>query len=198
MKYIRIGGVPEHFNLPWHLVLEAQPVAVAEWRDFAQGTGALVAALRDGTLDVAVLLTEGAVAARAVDAAQGREGNGGASDFEIISTFTDTPLIWGVHTPGGSTLEREADIRGRRYAISRRGSGSHLMAVAHARHRGWSVADLQFVEVGTIQGARDAFASGAADVFFWEKFMTASLVESGEFRRLGEFVGTLWTDLPGC
>jgi sulfonate transport system substrate-binding protein len=86
-----------------------------------------------------------------------------------------------------TSVLREDDIRARRYAISRRGSGSHLMSFAHARARGWPVESLEFVEVGTLQGAVNAFREGSADVFFWEKFMTKPLVEAGEFRRVGEF-----------
>jgi len=42
--------------------------------------------------------------------------------------------------------------------------------------------------VRNLAGAIDAFAAGAADVFFWEKFMTKPLVDAGQFRRVGEFV----------
>jgi ABC-type nitrate/sulfonate/bicarbonate transport system substrate-binding protein len=186
MKNIVIGGVPEHFNLPWRR-LESTPVGRAfEWREYPGGTGAMVAALRDGALDAAVMLTEGAVAARS-----------GGADFEIVSAYTDSPLLWGIHVPAGSALQIEADIRGRRYAISRRGSGSHLMAFAHARECGWSASDLRFVEVGSLEGARAAFRESRADVFFWEKFMTKPLVESGEFRRVGEFAAE-WPAFVVC
>ena len=120
----------------------------------------MAAALRAGELDAAMLLTEGAVAG----AAQG--------GFKIVSLYTVSPLIWGIHVPAGSDLRNVEDVRGRRYAISRRGSGSHLMSFVHAREQGWSTDDLDFVVVGTLQGAIDAFTSGKADVFFWEKFMT--------------------------
>lgn len=186
MKNMLIGGVPEHFNLPWRR-LESTPVGRAfQWREFPGGTGAMVAALCAGALDVAVMLTEGAVAAAARNA-----------DFEIVSVYTDSPLLWGIHVPAGSELELEADIRGRRYAISRRGSGSHLMAFAHARERGWSPQGLRFVEVGSLDGARTAFREGAAEVFFWERFMTQPLVECGEFRRVGEFAAD-WPAFVVC
>jgi hypothetical protein len=44
------------------------------------------------------------------------------------------------------------------------------------------------VTVRNLAGAVDAFATGAADVFFWEKFMTKPLVDDGRFRRVGEFL----------
>lgn len=176
MINLRVGGVPEHFNLPWRRLLEQRRDLPLVWQDYPGGTGAMVAALRARELDVAVLLTEGAVAARAAGA-----------EIEIVSTYTASALLWGIHVPAASPLRHEADVRGRRYAISRRGSGSHLMAFAHARRVGWPIDALCFVEVGDLPSARRAFAQQRADVFFWEKFMTQPLVDAGEFRRVGEF-----------
>lgn len=180
MGNLSIGGVPEHFNVPWRRLVGSRRLAdaglSATWQDFPGGTGAMGAALNEGTLDVAMLLTEGAVAGIA---------NGGT--YRIVSRYTDTPLIWGIHVPAGSDLRHIEDLRGRRYAISRYGSGSHLMAFAHARQMGWPVGELQFVVVGGLDGAIDAFGQGKADVFLWEKFMTKPLVDDGRFRRVGEF-----------
>lgn len=180
MIQLKVGGVPEHFNLPWHLSREAgdpERLGIAlEWRDYPDGSGAMAAALRAGELDAALLLTEGAVAGCA------------AGGFRIVSFYTDSPLIWGLHVPAVSALQTVEDVRGRRYAISRRGSGSHIMAYVHARERGWPVDALELVAVGNLKGAIDAFSAGTADVFFWEKFMTKPLVDAGRFRRVGEFV----------
>ena len=87
--------------------------------------------------------------------------------------------------------------RGARYAISRRGSGSHLMAFVHARDQGWPLDPLEFVTVRNLQGAIEAFDAGAADVFFWEKLMTKPLVDSGRFRRVGEFTAP-WPAFVAC
>jgi len=189
MSLLRIGGVPEHFNLPWHRLIEARAperlgVEVL-WRDYPEGSGAMAAALRAGQLDAAMLLTEGAVAGAA------------AGGFKIVSLYTESPLIWGIHVPAASSIRTVDDVRGRRYAISRRGSGSHLMSFVHARERGWPTEGLDFVVVGTLQGAIDAFANGTADVFFWEKFMTKPLVDSGRFRRVAEFVAP-WPAFVVC
>jgi ABC-type nitrate/sulfonate/bicarbonate transport system substrate-binding protein len=173
--------VPEHFNLPWHLALEGDrftPLGVTvEWRDYPDGSGAMAAALRRGELDAALLLTEGAVA-----------GIAEAPGFRIASLYTESPLVWGIHVPAASRFRSVEDLRGARYGISRRGSGSHLMAYVHARAQGWPVDRLELVVVRNLAGAVEAFASGAADVFFWEKFMTKPLVDAGQFRRVGEFV----------
>jgi ABC-type nitrate/sulfonate/bicarbonate transport system substrate-binding protein len=190
MTSLRIGGVPEHFNLPWHLVLEsalpAQLGIDARWQDFPDGSGAMAAALRAGRLDAAMLLTEGAVA--------GIAAGGG---FEVVSLYTESPLLWGIHVPAASRFASVADIRGARYAISRRGSGSHLMAFVHAREQGWPLDALELVIVGNLQGAIDAFAAGSADVFFWEKFMTKPVVDAGRFRRVGDFVAP-WPAFVVC
>src|SRR5689334_2814058 len=181
MIELKVGGVPEHFNLPWHLGIEAglpERIGVRlTWRDYPDGSGAMAAALRAGELDAALLLTEGAVAGVA---------NGGG--FRIASLYTESSLIWGIHVPAGSRFKSVADIRGARYAISRLGSGSHLMAFVHARAQGWPVDTLELVTVRNLAGAVDAFAHGGADVFFWEKFMTKPLVDDGRFRRVGEFL----------
>ncbi|MFK8016311.1 MAG: ABC transporter substrate-binding protein, partial [Gammaproteobacteria bacterium] len=92
---LRIGGVPEHFNLPWRLLLESGDLRRAgidaSWRDFGEGTGSMAAALDNNDIDMAMLLTEGAVAAIA---------KGGR--FRIVSVYTKSPLIWGIHVPGAS------------------------------------------------------------------------------------------------
>ena len=190
MIKIKVGGVPEHFNLPWHLALEARRFESLDieltWSDYPGGSGAMAKALRDGELDAALLLTEGAVAAIADGAA-----------FKIVSLYTDSPLVWGIHVPATSRFRVEADLRGARYAISRLGSGSHLMAFVHARAKGWPVEQLAFVPVGNLAGAVDAFAGGNADVFFWEKFMTKPLVDAEQFRRVAEFTAP-WPAFVVC
>jgi ABC-type nitrate/sulfonate/bicarbonate transport system substrate-binding protein len=190
MKVLRIGGVPEHFNLPWHLAIESGELRAlgvdARWRDYPEGSGAMAAALGADELDCAMLLTEGAAA--------GVAERGG---FSIVSLFTESPLIWGIHVPADSTLQAVADLERARYAISRLGSGSHLMSVVHARERGWRLERSQLVVVRTLQGAIEAFAAGTADVFLWEKFMTKPLVDAGRFRRIGEFVAP-WPAFVVC
>jgi ABC-type nitrate/sulfonate/bicarbonate transport system substrate-binding protein len=159
----------------------------AKWQDFSEGSGAMAAALRENRLDLAMLLTEGAIAG-AASAADG---------FKIVSLYTESPLIWGIHVPAQAELRSVNDIRGKRYAISRRGSGSHLVSFVHAREQGWPTDNLDFVVVRDMQGAIDAFAAGGADVFFWEKFMTKPAVDSGRFRRVAEFAAP-WPAFVVC
>jgi hypothetical protein len=63
MKTIKIVGVPEHFNLPWHLSIEKRilkPIILIYNGLIPEGTGN-VSMLRDGETDIAVILTEGIV-----------------------------------------------------------------------------------------------------------------------------------------
>ncbi len=178
---LRIGGVPEHFNLPWHQAIangsfEAAAIDLI-YTDYPQGTGAMTGALREGELDLAVVLTEGAVADIL---------NGGRN--KLVKVYVSSPLIWGLHVAAHSAFQTPHDARGSRYAISRPGSGSHLMGIVDARERGWPTDDLNFVQVGDLPGARAALASDDADLFLWEKFTTKPLVDAGEFRRIGECV----------
>ena len=185
---IRVGGVPEHFNTPWHTAaasgrLEKAGVKV-EWTEFPGGTGAMTKALRDREVDVAILLTEGIVA----DLHKG-------SDAKLLGTYVSTPLCWGVHVGAGSTLESMEDLHENkgRYAVSRMGSGSHLMALVDVRTRlgDAAAAALQFDIVGGLSGAKDALKQSADLAFMWEKFTTKPLVDSGDLKRIGE-VYTPW------
>ncbi|HUQ50991.1 MAG TPA: PhnD/SsuA/transferrin family substrate-binding protein [Gammaproteobacteria bacterium] len=190
MITLRVGGVPEHFNLPWHLALERrsfEPLGVElQWHDYPGGSGAMAKAVRAGELDVALLLTEGAVAAIADGVA-----------MKVASLYTESPLVWGIHVPAASRFRAVAELRGARDAISRAGSGSQLMAFVHARSQGWPVDRLEFVVVGNLAGAADAFAAGSADVFFWEKLMTKPLVDAGRFRRVAELTAP-WPAFVVC
>ena len=180
-KKLRIGGVPEHFNLPWKQALADDAFLAAglevEFVDYPGGTGAMNAALRSGDLDAALLLTEGAV----LDILSG-------SDNRLVSVYVNSPLVWGIHVAASADILSEDDIQGKRFAISRYGSGSHLIATVDAAERGFDVNAMEFVVVDNIDGARAALADGRADVFLWEKHMTQPLVDHGEFRRIGERV----------
>ncbi|OBX26526.1 ABC-type nitrate/sulfonate/bicarbonate transport system substrate-binding protein [Gelidibacter algens] len=178
MKTVNIGGVPEHFNLAWYLTLKGGEYKDEDinlrWKDYHGGTGAMTEALRTGTIDMAVILTEGIVK----DIAEGNPS-------KIVQTFVQTPLIWGIHVAHGSEFKSVEDLKGKRCAISRYGSGSHLMAYINAENHGWNLeTDLNFEVVQDLDGAVEALSNGNADYFMWEKFMTKPIVDSGIFRRI--------------
>ena len=177
---LRIGGVPEHFNLPWHLTLpgwrQQNPDATATWSDWPSGTGAMVQALLFDELDVALLVTEGGVRAVA-----------NHEELRLLGFYTRTPLRWGIHVPPDGSITSIDQLRDQRYAISREGSGSQLMAMIHARHQGWETHAMRFVIVNDLNGAALALGSGKADVFFWEHFTTKPRVQAGQFHWLEDF-----------
>ena len=191
-----IGGVPEHFNLPWEDLIAAQQAAkpgalpptlpALSWQHYPAGTGAMIAALDSGELDIAILLTEGAAAARARGA-----------DWRVLSSYVLSPLIWGVHVAPARDIGALSAVATRRFAISRFGSGSHLMAHALARREGWILDERQFVVVNSLDGAVSAFAEDRADVFLWERFMSQPLVDQGIFARLDDFVAP-WSAFVTC
>jgi sulfonate transport system substrate-binding protein len=176
---LSLGGVPEHFNIPWHQAIEqgsfAEEGLNIRWKDYPGGTGAMAGDLRSGALAVAVLLTEGIVA----DICKGNPS-------KIIAPYVVSPLIWGIHVPAASNFESIEALEEGRFAISRYGSGSHLMAFLLAQQHGWNPQALKLVPIGNLDGARQAFRQGDADAFMWEKAMTQPLVDTGEFRRVGE------------
>jgi len=74
-----------------------------------------------------------------------------------------------------------------KYAISRLGSGSHLMAYVHAQTKKILLDEKQMIVVGDITNARKSLNNYESDLFFWEKFMTKPFVDSGELKLLDKF-----------
>ncbi|MBI1268669.1 MAG: ABC transporter substrate-binding protein [Cryomorphaceae bacterium] len=176
---IRCAGVPEHFCYPWRMVSrDSSWSAAMTWTEFPGGTGAMSAALRNGEIDVAVLLTEGAVA-------EILKGN----PSSIYSYYVDSPLNWGVHVNSASHISSVADIEQPQFAISRFNSGSHLMAFLYCRDHAWELNDRSFEVVNNLDGARQSMREHTDQLFMWEKFTTKPWVDSGEFRRIDEYIG---------
>ena len=179
MKTVRIAGVPEHFNLPWHLCIdngEFEEVGIdLQWTDVPEGTGKMCQMLRDNETDIAVILTEGIVK----DIISGNTSS-------IVQTYVESPLIWGIHVAAESQYQTLSDLENTKVAISRYGSGSHLMAYVNAQNQHWNTETLQFEVVNTIDGAVEALTHGKADYFMWERFMTQPLVDKGVFRRVAD------------
>jgi ABC-type nitrate/sulfonate/bicarbonate transport system substrate-binding protein len=179
MKTIKIAGVPEHFNLPWHMCIENgefEEVGInLEWKDVPEGTGKMCQMLRDGETDIAVILTEGII----------KDINAG-NESKIVQVYVQSPLIWGIHVDAKSKYVELADLKDKKPAISRLGSGSHLMSIVNANNQNWDTSTLKFETVHTIDGAVEALNSGKADYFMWERFMTKPLVDNGTFRKIAD------------
>ena len=179
MTTLKVGGVPEHFNYPWYITLKNKEYNKQfinlRWQDFPGGTGQMCKALRKGEVDIAIVLTEGIIK----DIAEGNPS-------KIVQTYVNSPLIWGIHVSASSAFKNIKDIENTTIAISRFGSGSHLMAIVNANNQNWDVKKLQFKVVGDLQGAIDALSNGEADYFMWEHFTTKPLVDNGTFRRIDD------------
>ena len=180
MKVVRIGGVPEHFNYAWYIALKEhhfrnQGIDL-QWVDCHGGTGEMIQGLQNNKIDMAVVLTEGIVKAIS-------EGN----PSKIVQTFVQSPLVWGIHVATNAPYKSLTDLKQKYAAISRMGSGSHLMAYVHAKQMGWNPkTDLRFNIVNHLQGGIEALQHGRAHYFLWEKFTTKPYVDQGIFRRIGE------------
>jgi len=177
---IRVAGVPEHFNLPWMLALERRSFVRAgldvQWRTVPEGTGAMCNLLDEGAVDVALLVTEGAVRYLL---------NGGKA--KIISSYVDTPLTWGVHVGAGTEVRTPEDLSGVPYAISRPNSGSHLAALAYAHEHGRTIVESDLLIVNDLKGAEEGMQQPDPVAFLWEKYTTKPLVDKGVFRLVDEF-----------
>ena len=180
MKTVRIGGVPEHFNYAWYIGLKknafkAQGIDL-RWVDCPGGTGQMTEALKQNSIDMAIVLTEGIIKAI----------SDGISS-KIVQTFVESPLIWGVHVATGSNYTKASELKNTQAAISRMGSGSHLMAYLQAEKLGWNITrELHFKIIKNLEGGVKALRESEADYFLWEKYTTKPLVDSGVFRRIGE------------
>lgn len=179
MKTLRIAGVPEHFNLPWKKVVSSQPFAAKgiqlNWTDESRGSGQMNKALRDDETDLAIVLTESFLK-------DFEEGN----PSRIIGFHVKSPLNWGIHISGKSPIENLNQIENPKFLISRKGSGSHLMAFVLAQREGWDPKSLEFKIVGNLDGALEAMNPEIPEMFLWEKYTTKPWVISGEFKRIGE------------
>ena len=160
MKKITIGGVPEHFNLPWHLAIEGDKFKKKgidlQWKEFPGGTGDMCTALRDGSIDIAIILTEGIIK---------DISNGNPS--KIVKVYVESPLLWGIHVGGDSKFTSVKELENTKIAISRVGSGSQLMAKVNAHTQGFDVTNLNYEIVKNLKGGIEALTNGTADYFFY-------------------------------
>ncbi|MEJ1221814.1 substrate-binding domain-containing protein [Sediminicola sp. 1XM1-17] len=179
MKTVKIIGVPEHFNFPWHLAMEEGAFEERgidlQWTDVPEGTGKMCQMLQEGSADLAIILTEGIVKSVV-------EGN----PVKIVQKYIESPLLWGIHVGAKSKYKDIKDLKNTKAAISRYGSGSHLMAYVHAQNNQWNTQKLEFEVIHNLDGAVTALTQGTADYFMWEHFTTKPLVDQGVFRRIGD------------
>ncbi len=184
LKKYKIGGVPEHFNYPWRKAIEDHDFerlnVALHWSDMTGGTGQMIKGLETGTLDIAVLLTEGITKA----ILQG-------TPAKILDFYVTSPLQWGIHVSKILPTPCLKELRNPRVAISRYGSGSHLMAYVLAQREGWDLSKLSFNVIGDVYGGIWALENKEADLFLWEKYTTQPFVDKGSCTRIDQ-IDTPW------
>ncbi|MEA1785406.1 substrate-binding domain-containing protein [Arenibacter sp. GZD96] len=179
MHKVTIIGVPEHFNFPWQLAIDEGAFEERgidlQWKDIPEGTGRMSSMLQADETDLAIILTEGIV-----------KSISDGTSAKIVQEYIASPLLWGIHVGEKSRFKTLTELADAKVAISRFGSGSHLMAYVHAQQQQWNFQELQFEVVNDIEGAVEALTEGRADYFMWEHFTTKPLVDRHLFRRLGD------------
>ena len=184
LESIKIGGVPEHFNLPWHLAMEDgafEKIGIKiNWEDQHGGTGEMTRALDSGGLDIAILLTEGITKS----ILQGLQA-------KILQVYVTTPLRWGIHVPFHSAINSFDDLENKTFAISRFGSGSHLMTYVKADQANWSLDKLKFHVVKNLEGGLTSLEENVCQGFLWEKYTTHPYTVTERCRYIDEVV-TPW------
>jgi sulfonate transport system substrate-binding protein len=140
----------------------------------------MIRGLESGSIDVAVLLTEGITKS----ILQGL-------DATIVQVYVTSPLHWGIHVPYHSEIQTVDDLEGSTFAISREGSGSHLMTYVKAHQEGWDIDQLKFNVVGDVYGGLWALQNNEAQGFLWEKYTTHPFTEQKKCRYIDEVV-TPW------
>lgn len=145
-----------------------------QWTDIPEGTGRMCELLENDETDLAIVLTEGAIKSI-------HQGN----RLKIVQEFIGSPLQWGIHVAADSPFQKIEDLERAKVAISRPGSGSHLMSYVHAKGQSWNPKKLQFEIINNLEGAIKALKEGLPAYFMWERFTTKPLVDQGVFRHLG-------------
>eukprot|EP00045_Choanoeca_perplexa_P008267 m.76298 g.76298 ORF g.76298 m.76298 type:complete len:585 (-) comp14423_c0_seq1:139-1893(-) len=183
-KPLVVGGVPEHFNYPWFIAQERglfkKHGVEVEWSEQKLGTGAMIKAAKSGEVDLIIALTEGLVA----DIASG-------SNLRLLGTYVGSPLCWAISTGVNSSKNEPEDLRAGTFAVSRLGSGSHLMAYVLAIQRGWNTDDIKFEIKGNINQLCEGVNDLSTDAFLWETFTTKPYHDDGTVRRIGD-ITTPW------
>ncbi|KAG0339415.1 hypothetical protein BG000_002170 [Podila horticola] len=181
---LRVGFVPEHFSSPLHMAVELgffeREGVVVERVCCPSGTGEMTAKLIDGSLDVAIALTEGLLAGIAK----------GHDAYKIIGTYVESPLCWAISVGQESKHVDRKSLRNGTIGISRIGSGSHIIPYVLAEQEGWledhnnaSVdAPFEFKVLNTFKHMRDSVNDGSSDAFLWERFTTKPYHDSNEVR----------------
>lgn len=177
---VLIAGVPEHFNRPITQAIKRGEFVKAgvnvRFKSQPGGTGAMVKAVVNEEADVVIALTEGLVAALVKEH---------GDSLVLVGNYVVSPLVWAITAAGSCEQETIDQMSVSRVAVSRMGSGSHLMAFLLAEREKWAKTP-EFVVLRDYARMRAGLNQGTADILLWEQAMQAPFVSSGELSRVGE------------
>lgn len=143
----------------------------------------------DGSIDVAIGLTEGFVA----DLGKGKSA-GKAASYGLVGTYVESPLCWAISTGAKrNDITSVSDLKGSKVGVSRIGSGSYVMSFVLADQQGWlaSKEPFEVVPIGDFAALRKSVNEKSSDFFMWEHFTTKHFWDNGEIKRIGE-IYTPW------
>lgn len=184
MKKCKLAGVPELFCAPINYALQQKKFAAhqiaLDFIEYGEGTGAMCRDLSLKKIDMAITLTEGIIKYQQHD-----------PSVHIISQYVDTPLLWGIYVQKNSDFTSVHDLKNCRFAVSRLGSGSHLMATVLGTQQQWDINEMHFLPVGDINALGKNLVENKADVFLWEILTTSRYVEQYQLRLLST-IKTPW------
>lgn len=195
MQKLIVAYIPEHFSTPMFLAdkhgLFAKEDLEIEFFPVVEGSGRLIKLLNEGTVDIAVGLTEAFVA----DIAKGND------QYNVVATYVESPLCWAISTGADRPdIRTTKDLQGKRISVSRIGSGSYVMSFVLGLQEQFPTpyfSDFQVVH--NFQNLRDSVNLKYSDegepkhseAFMWEHFTSKRYYDLGEITRIGE-IYTPW------
>lgn len=180
-----VGYIPEHFSTPLFLAAaqgyyEKRGIDV-ELKPFPSGSGHLIQSLGDGSINIAVGLTEAFIKAAAA----------GTDYYRLVGTYVESPLCWAVSTGYDRTELTSIDqLEGLKCGVSRIGSGSDVMSRVLQQQKQWKQPFTHEI-CNTFANLRDAVNQRSADFFMWEHFTSKKYFDNKEIKKIGE-IYTPW------
>ena len=164
----------------WHIAKERgifkKYLPNVELIEFAGGTGELVRALSDNSIQVGWGLTEGILLGIAKGAKIG-----------IVSTIIETPLRWIIVVRPDAPYKSIEDLKGKTIATSRPGGGSHIVTLKTFAALGWVEGrDYYINPIGDLNAMIAGVKAGTLDALTFSRGVLTPLIEKGELRILAE------------
>lgn len=182
---MKVGYVPEHFSTP---IVFAKEKGFFKGLDielipYPSGSGHLIQSLQDGSLDVAIGLTEAFIRGIAT----------GNESYSVVGTYVESPLRWAVSTGfNRADIVKTEQLAGGTIGVSRMGSGSHVMAFVLALEKQFKKPYFKEFKIeGTFKNLRESVNNGTSDAFMWEYFTTKKYYDNKEVKQIGE-IYTPW------